>query len=176
MSDDPRSRDDTERQRDRVGASSGSDHPLPSRAARKVDPSSSFHASAGPVPRRTTAPFTAVAEPVTAHTWDELLHGRKPPRPPWARQPTRAAGSGRSELGKRSPSPLARSAKGRSFFELPCERRPGPAERPGNPPTHPRRHSNRPASPPIARGNRDLWNWPPWNPGPLTRAGLLLCW
>lgn len=41
-----------------------------------------------------------------------------------------AAGSGRSELGKRSPSAIARSAKGRSSPELPCERRPGPAERP----------------------------------------------
>ena len=38
-------------QRDRVGASSGSDHPLPSRAAREVDPLRSFLASAGPVPR-----------------------------------------------------------------------------------------------------------------------------
>ena len=41
-----------------------------------------------------------------------------------------AAGSGRSELGKRSSSAIARSAKGRSSPELPCERRPGPAERP----------------------------------------------
>ncbi len=39
-----------------------------------------------------------------------------------------AAGRGRSEHRKRTPTPLARSANGSSFPELPCERRPRPAE------------------------------------------------
>ena len=56
-----------------------------------------------------------------------------------------AAGSGRSELGKRSSFPLAQRAKAPASPELPCERRPGPAERSA----HAARESPRLGSSPV---------------------------
>lgn len=56
-----------------------------------------------------------------------------------------AAGSGRSELGKRSSFPLAQRAKAPASPELPCERRPGPAERPAHTPANPRVWETRPS-------------------------------
>lgn len=56
-----------------------------------------------------------------------------------------AAGSGRSELGKRSSFTLAQRAKASASPELPCERRPGPAERSA----HAARESPRLGSSPV---------------------------
>jgi len=136
MGDDPRSRDDTERQRDRVGASSGSDHPFPHRAQRErsILPGASLRAQARSrgEPHHRSPPSQNQSQPTPGN---QLLHGRKPPRPPWPRQPTRAAGSGRSELRQRSSFSPSRAARKvhppRSFLASA-----GPVPRSG-PSTHP---------------------------------------
>ena len=109
-----------EAQRDRAGASIEGDQTLPSRTTRKPHPPPpSFPASAGLVPRSYRNDNSRVESvPFCVNRWD---------RPPGD---SSGAVSGRSEPWRRTPSPLAHSAKDPPPQSLLSERRPDTAEPP----------------------------------------------
>ena len=87
----------TRAERCRAGASLGGEHPNPSRKARKILLSRAYSATGGPMPRSP------------------------------AHKNRSGAVSGRSEPWRRTPQPLAQSAKDRPFHSLLSDRRPDAA-------------------------------------------------
>jgi hypothetical protein len=130
-------------ERDRTGASTGSDQTHPLAHSAKAGPSPSFPAYIGPVPRSPQKSQRSGIGPKQALEAIKPIPSRTARKPILPRASLRAkvrsrgapknrsgAGSDRSKHWKRSsPSPRAQR-ESRSFPELPCERRFGPAEPP----------------------------------------------
>ena len=108
-----------EAERCRAGASLGGEQPRTSRKARKPILPRAYSASGGPIPRSPCNDRSRVKSvPFCVNRWD---------RPPGD---SSGAVSGRSEPWRRTPSPLAHSAKDPPPQSLLSERRPDTAEPP----------------------------------------------
>jgi hypothetical protein len=131
-----RESDSSRRQRDRAGASIGSDHIHPSRAARKpMLPRASLRAQdrsrgaltrdPAPIARPATHP-TPKNLNQSATTETQASAQKRTGKLPTTTHAPAAAGSGRSEHWKRSPSSLARSAKAHTPASFPASAGPIP--------------------------------------------------
>ena len=127
---------DSRRQRDRAGASIGSDDPHPSRAARKpILPRASLRAQdrsrgaltrdPAPIARPATHP-TPKNLNQSATTETQASAQKRTGKLPTTTHAPAAAGSGRSEHWKRSPLSLARSAKAHAPASFPASAGPIP--------------------------------------------------